>query len=125
MSITPRTGGHRPREPREPREVFICRPVLGNVRFSECYHLKLVSVGVFEKLDVNPSAPKKRAVAAGERKPAGNEVYVCSDRQLVSARPAQYQGVSAGSHLLRRGGTGFPGPVCNGIKEEDKGNILY
>lgn len=123
MSFTPRTGGHRPWEPGEPGEVSICRPVLGNVSFSERYHLKLVSLGVFEQLDVNPSAPDKRVVAAGERQPAGDEVDVRPERQLVSARPAQDQGGGAGPPLLRLGCTRLTGPVCSGIKQEYKGDI--
>lgn len=119
MSFTPRTCGHCPREAREPGEVFICRPVLGNVRFSKRNDLELVPVGVFEKLDVNPSASDQRVVAAGERQSAGDEVDIRPDRQLVSARPAQYQGVGAASPcLLRRGSTGLTGLVCSGIKEE-------
>lgn len=89
MSSTPGTGGHGPREAREPGEVFVCRPVLGNGRFSESNDLELVSVRVFEKLDVNASASDQRVVAAGERHSAGDEVDVRPDRQLVSARPAQ------------------------------------
>lgn len=125
MSFTPRTGGHRPREPREPGEVFISRPVLGNVSFSERNHLKLVSVGVFEKLDGNPPAFAQRVVAAGERQPAGDEVDVRPVRQLVSARPAQYQGGGAGPPLLRHGSTRLTGLVCGGIKQKYKGNILH
>lgn len=126
MSLTPRTSGHRPCEPREPGEVFICRPVLGNVRFPEGNHLKLVSVGVFEKLDVNPSAPDRRVVAAGERQLAGDEVDVRADRQLVPARPAQYQGGgAAGRPLLRRSSTPLNWLVRGGIKQQHKGNILH
>lgn len=89
MCSTPGTGGHGPREAREPGEVFVCRPVLGNVCFSESSDLELVAVGVFEKLDVNPPASDQRVVAAGERQSAGDEVDVRPDRQLVSARSAQ------------------------------------
>ncbi len=125
MSFTPRTGGHRPREPREPGEVFIRRPVLGNVRLPERDHLKPVSVGVFEQLDVNPSAPDQRVVAAGERQPAGDEVDVRPERQLVPARPAQDQGGGAGLPLLRLGGTRLTGPVCSGMKQQHEGGVVH
>lgn len=109
MSLTAWTGGHRPREARKPGEVFISRPVLGNISLSECDHLKLVSVGVFEKLDVDPPAPDQRVVAAGERQPAVNEVNVAPGRQLVSARPAQNEAGGAGAPLLRHGSTRLTG----------------
>lgn len=70
MSVTPGTGGHGPGEPREPGEALVCRPMLSNVGFSERDHLKPVSVGVFKQLNVNPSTPEQRVVAAGERQPA-------------------------------------------------------
>lgn len=123
MSFTPRTGGHGPREPGEPGEVFISRPVQRNVRFSERDHLKLVSVGVLQELDVNPSAPDRRVVAAGQRQSAGDEVHVRPGGQLVSARPAQNQGGGAGAPLLGRGSTRLTGPVCSGVKQEHKGNV--
>lgn len=122
MSVTSRTGGHRPREPREPGEVSISRPVLGNISFPERNHLKLVSVGVFEKLDVNPSASDRRVVAAVERKSTGNEVNIRPGCQLVSARPAQYQCGRAGSRHI---GTRLTGLVCSGIKQEYKRNIPH
>lgn len=125
MSFTPRTGGHSPREPGEPGKVLIGRPVLGNVSFSERDLLKLVSMGVFEKLNVNPSAPDQCVVPAGERQSAVNVVDVRPERQLVSTRPAQYQSGGAGVPLLRHGNTRLTGLVCSGIKQENKGNILY
>ena len=88
MSFTPGAGSYGPGESREPREVSICWPVLGNVSFSKRDHLKLVSVGIFEKLNINPSATDQRVVAAGERQPAGKEVDVGPERQLVSTGPA-------------------------------------
>ena len=123
MSLTPGTGGHRPRVPGEPGEVFICRPVLCNVRFPERNHLKPVSVGVFKQLDVNPPTPDRRVVAAGECQPAGDEVDVRTDRQLMSASPAQYQGGgggAAGAPLLRGGSARL-----TGLKQQYKGNILH
>lgn len=76
MSVTSRAGSYRPGEPREPGEAFICRPVLLNVGFSESYNFKLVSMGVFKELDVNPSATDHCVVAADESQSAGNEVNV-------------------------------------------------
>lgn len=76
MSVTPRAGGYRPGEAREPGKTLICRPVLRNVGFSERYHFELVPVGVFKELDVNSSATDHRVVAAGKRQPAGNEANV-------------------------------------------------
>lgn len=111
MSFTSWTGGHRPCEPREPGEAFICRPVLGSVSFSERNHFKLVSVWVFEKLDVNPSAPDQRVVAAGQRQSAGEKVNIRPLRQLVPAHPAQNQGGGAPSPLLRHGSTCLTGLV--------------
>lgn len=97
MSFTHGTGSHGPREPREPGEVSVCRPVLGDIRLSERHHLKPVSVGVFQHLDVDPPAADRRVVTAGERQRAGNKVNVRPEGQLVSARPAQDQRVGAGS----------------------------
>lgn len=76
MSATARAGCYRPGEPREPGEAFICRPVLRNVGFSESYDFELVSVGVFEELHVDPSAPDHGVVAAGQSQAAGDEVNV-------------------------------------------------
>lgn len=120
MSITPGTGGHGPREPGEPGEVFVRRPVLGNVRPPERDHLEPVSVGVLQELHVNPSAPDQRVVAAGERQPAGDEADVGAERQLVSARPAQNEGVGAGPPLLAR----LTGPVW--VKQQQhKGDVAH
>lgn len=99
MSVTPGTGGHRPRETREPGEAFICRPVQARVGFSKRDYFELVSVWVFEELDVNPSAPDPCVVAAGERQPTRVKVNVRPVCQLMSARPAQYQGGRAGVPL--------------------------
>lgn len=91
MSFTPGTGGHGPRETREPGEVFICRPVLNHIGFSERDHLELVSVGVFKELNVNPAAADRGVVSAGQSQAAGHREDVRPVRQLVSARPAQDQ----------------------------------
>lgn len=88
MSFTPGAGSYGPGEPREPGEVSVCRPVLGYICVSERDHLKLVSVGVFEELDVDPSPADRRVVAAGKCKRAGNKDNVRPEGQVVSARPA-------------------------------------
>lgn len=106
MSFTPGAGSHGPGEPREPGEVSVRRPVFGDIRLPEGDHLKTVSVGVSEHLDVDPSAAHRRVVAAGERLRAGDEVDVRPEGQLVSAGPAQYQGVGAGT------GTGRDARLC-------------
>lgn len=123
MSFTPWAGRHGPRKPREPGEVLIGRPVLGNVRFSEGDHLKLVSVGVFKELDVNPSAADQRVVAAGQREAAGHEPDVCPKGELMSACPAQYEGVGAGAPLGP--GTRLNRPIYSGIKDEHNGKVVH
>ncbi|KAF3851447.1 hypothetical protein F7725_013219 [Dissostichus mawsoni] len=84
----------------------------------------MVSVGVFKKLDVNPSAPDRRIVADGERHPALNIVDVRPVRELVSARPAQYQGcggAAAGAPFLLSGSsTRLTGLVCSRINQKMK-----
>lgn len=95
MSLTPGTGGHRPRKTREPGETIICRPVQGRVGPSKCDYFELVSVWVFEELDINPSAPDPCVVAAVERQPTRVKVNVRPVCQLMSASPAQYQGSGA------------------------------
>lgn len=116
MSFTPGTRGHGPGEAREPGEVLVSRPVLANVRFPKRHDLEPVPVRVLEELHVNPSASEQRVVAAGQRQSAGDEVDVRADSHLVSARPAQYQGVGAAAPcLLRRGGT----------KEETNGDVMH
>lgn len=115
MSFTPRAGRHGPRKPREPGEVLIGRPVLGDVRFSEGDHLKLVSVGVFEQLDVNPSAADQRVIAAGEREAAVHGPDVRPEGELMSARPAQYEGVGAPLG---------PGTRLRRVKDEHKGKVV-
>lgn len=127
MAFTPGTGGHGPREPREPRKAFVCRPVMGNISFSECDHFELVPVGVLEKLDVDPPASDQRVVAAGERQPAGDEVDVRAESQLVSASPAQDQGVGADTtfHSSRSSSTRLTGLVCGGIQQDYKGDVVH
>lgn len=92
MTVTPWTGGHRPRETREPGEATVCRPVQPRIGPLKRDHLELVPVRVFQQLDVNPAPSELRAVAAAEREPTRVEPDVRAARQLVPAGATQYQG---------------------------------
>ena len=88
MCFTPRASGHRPGVPRVPGEALVRRPVLGDGRLPECYDFEAVPLGVLEKLHVHTLLADQRVVAARQRQVAGDMVYVCRVRQLVSACPA-------------------------------------
>lgn len=101
MRPTPGARGHSPREPGEPGEALVRRPVLGDVCLSERHHLELDPVGVLEQLHVHPPPVHQRVVARGQGQPAGDEADVGPGGQLLSAGPAEHGRVGAAPLLAR------------------------
>lgn len=116
--MTTGTGGHAPREVPVPGEVFLRGPVRSDVRPPEGEHLEAVAPGVLQQLHGDPPPPEQRLVAGGERQPARHEVDVRPGGQLVSARPAQDQGVAA--HRARR-----PGLEEGGTQQQCRGEAVH